>query len=341
MVRRSTTVILAATALVSIGGASGSHAAPRKDVERMRALLKGVHEPVAGVARVHATDHRLRGRALAQLGRLDRQRIVFQFARRTMRPLVSDFSIGRCGRAAPNAISGFFTVVSELTGEAVVGDFFPSLNPDTDTAREWFVGMTNVTKEPRDWLGGAVCSQGQVRYEVFTSTVGPLKSDGGVIECPRAVPNAISGLFSVASETTGQLQLGDFLPALRGPRGKAKPRGWVVAVKNVTDRRQDWLGGVVCTRAPVRFSVGRGTLAPMESKFGTAACPRVAPNAVSGLSAIVTETPGDTLETGAALMGDFYPIPRTYRSTSREWGVGVKNVTTLPQEWIWGAMCMR
>jgi hypothetical protein len=277
---------------------------------------------------------------LARLSQARRAQVRFGAADLTVQPLGADFSGVRCGRRAPNAISGFMVVQSEATGQVHLGDFFPSLNRAGTVARSWLVGIRNVTAEPQNWFGGVVCAQARVRYLVFESAVGPFGSDSGVISCPRGAPNAVSGFFLVRSETTGDIQLGDFFPELDGPPRRARSVGWVIGVKNLTERRQEWLGGVVCTRATVRFSTGSGKVEPLATAVGRARCPAAAPNAVSGLSLVVPAGQPDTAVTGQLRLGDFFPRLRGPKPVARAWTLGVQNTTEQPQEWIWGAMCL-
>jgi hypothetical protein len=328
-----------AAALAPTYGASASQTTPDGALGELRSRIDEAQVSSAA-ARVAPDGDRLRARALARLSQAGRARVRFRPTAGTTQPLEAGFSGARCRGGAPSALSGFMLVRADTTGQMHLSDFFPSLNPAGTRARRWLVGVRNVTFEPQDWLGGAVCSQTRVRYQVFDSAVGPFESHAGLISCPRRTPNAVSGFFLVGSETTGQLQLGDFFPELRGRPGEARARGWVVGVKNLTDRRQEWLGGVVCTRATVRFSTGSGQVAPLGTLVGRARCPRAAPNAVSGFSLVVTENSGDTFETGHLQLSDFFPILSGPRSVAREWAVGVRNLTDQPREWIWGAMCL-
>jgi hypothetical protein len=269
-----------------------------------------------------------------------RARVRFGVADGTVQPLDAGFSGVRCDRRTPNAISGFMVVEAETTGQVHLSDFFPSLNRAGTAARRWLVGIRNITAEPQSWFGGVVCAKARVRYLLFESAMGPLESDSGAISCPRRTPNAVSGFFLVRSETTGDIQLGDFFPELRGPTRRARPVGWVIGVKNLTDRRQEWIGGVVCTGETVRFSTGSARVEPLATAIGRARCPREAPNAVSGLSLVVPAGQRDTNVTGQLRLSDFFPRLTGPRPIARAWTLGVQNTTGEPQEWIWGAMCM-
>jgi hypothetical protein len=312
-----------AAALAPIYGASASNTTPDGALGELRSRFDAA---------------RLAPDAWPAQGR--RARIRFGVADRTVQPLEGDFSGVRCDRRTPHAISGFMVVQAETTGQVHLSDFFPSLNRAGTSARHWLVGVRNLTAEPQNWFGGVVCTKARVRYLGFESAMGPFESDSGAISCPRRVPNAVSGFFLVRSETTGELQLGDFFPRLRGPSGRARPVGWVIGVKNLTDRRQEWVGGVVCTRATVRLSTGSARVEPLAPAIQGARCPSEAPNAVSGLSLVVPAGQPDTNVTGQLRLSDFFPRLRGPRPIARAWTLGVQNTTDQPQEWIWGAMCM-
>jgi hypothetical protein len=312
-----------AAALAPIYGASASQTTPDGALGELRSRVDAAQASPA-----------------AQLSQAGRARVRFGIAERNVRPLDAGFTGVRCDRRTPNAISGFMAVDSEATGQVHLGDFFPSLNRDGTAARSWLVGIRNLTAERQHWYGGVVCAKAPVRYVVFDSAVGPSESDSGVISCPRRAPNAASGFFLVRSQETGDIQLGDFFPELRGPTGRARPVGWVIGVKNLTDRRQEWIGGVVCTRATVRFSTGSRRVEPLATAIGRSRCPSEAPDAVSGLSLVVPAGQPDTNVTGQLRLGDFFPRLVGERPVARAWTLGVQNTTDQPQEWISGTMCM-
>ena len=267
---------------------------------------------------------------------------VFMVDGSTVEPRETDGLAVSCPRSAPQAIAGLFLVISEEVGsggEVQLGDFFPSVNVKGTRADGWVVGVQNLTDQPQEWIGGAVCSRTAARYLFFDAEAPPFGVDGRVISCPRALPNAVSGLFLAASETTGQVQLGDFFPqpARGGPPYRG--RGWVVAVKNLTGGDQKWVGGVVCTKQRTVISFGSaGPVPPLEIGAALPGCPRGLPHAVSGFFLVVTEETEEL--TGQLRVGDFFPSPGRRGTIGREWVISVRNLTAEPQDWISGAICM-
>jgi hypothetical protein len=83
--------------------------------------------------------------------------------------------------------------------------------------------------------------------------VGPLATLVGRSRCPAVAPNAVSGFSLVADQppgdyVTGQLQVSDFFPIVRGRR-RPVARQWAVGVRNLTDQPQRWIWGSMCLGA--------------------------------------------------------------------------------------------
>ena len=337
---RAGSVVLAVAVLALVGDAWASGVpASQRQLDELKMRLQAQVKP-AGAFASRSWNLWRRSRPVgATLSRAD-STLEYRLGRSAVEALGIASGGVRCPKGAPNAISGVFAVPPESIGLVQLGDFFPAFT-SPESARDWRLGVKSLAMTPSPWASGVVCSRSEVKYELFSSAADPLGSDFRVAECPRSAPFAISGFFLVASDTTGQLRLGDFFPALRGPTGKRRPGGWVIGVRNLTDRRQRWLGGAVCSRDVVRFTGALGTLDPLATAVNGGSCPRRTPKAVSGFFLLTTPAAVDASETGLFELGGFLPVLGEARRKARLWGSVALNVTLEPQEWIAGAMCMR
>jgi hypothetical protein len=82
----------------------------------------------------------------------------------------------------------------------------------------------------------------------------------------------------------------------------------------------------------VKYFASQGTVQPGAETGSAYKCPKSAPHAISGFFG-----PASEQAVGQIVLSDSFPEGKT----NRTWDIGVKNLSTVPQEFFVGVVCVK
>ncbi|HTX09108.1 MAG TPA: hypothetical protein VME22_10890 [Solirubrobacteraceae bacterium] len=233
--------------------------------------------------------------------------------------------VERCPATAPHAISGYFgpddnAAYGQLTLAASA--------PDGAGERKWVVAVKDLASEPEAYFVGAVCASAQqpFAYVSNTGTVDAGQTAGNKEICPKVAPQPISGLFYLQNGTAGDLELAESVN---------NRRGWDTEVNNVSDQPQAYVLGAVCAPRSARISYlisDLDTVAPSQALGSIGRCRKPTPHPVGG-----DFYPPRSEPFGNITLADSFPGGPSARPL---WETDVVNITSEPENYVVGTVCM-
>jgi hypothetical protein len=199
------------------------------------------------------------------------------------------------------------------------------------------MAMTSAAdaQQPQTSMAKRSLAAKPVRF-VADGTVQPGEKNAGYsLKCSKHEPHAIGGWIT----PTGTTKFGQISITNSSPVG-LKGHSWEVGVVDRTAQPQHFEAGILCINWPGRFAypVRTGTVPPGGNATKKVTCPHRAPQAINGYFTAEGTLAQATLDNLAGTTA----VPNSSHEFSvvKRWSVGVRNVSTVPQDYAVGVVCV-